>query len=160
MLLETLAGDSFKCSKDHQNFRNLWIIFFARQVETALFKWRPLRPKCLLVIFLLSSISMCKSNKWLSRFLTVSVALRLPDLIVGLENITSVLGKVSLIRVFCFRSLSKISLDVERVASFVPMWTMMCFAKDWMYMIIEIIHSSSREFPYSNVMLFRKIFLN
>ena len=23
MLLETLAGDSFKCSKDHQNFRNL-----------------------------------------------------------------------------------------------------------------------------------------
>ena len=110
--IETLVADSFKCSKDRQNFRNLWIIFFARRVEPALFKWRPLRPKCLLVMFLLSSISMFKSNKWPHRFLTVSAALPLSDLIVGVENVTSVSGKVSLIRVFSFRSVSKISLDI------------------------------------------------
>ena len=66
-------------------------------------------------------------------------------------------------RVFCVRSLTKISPHVERVASFVPMWTMMCFGffmKDWMYMKIEIIRSSSGEFPYSKVILFKKIFLN
>ena len=127
MLLEALAGDLFKCSKDHQNFRNLWIMFFTRRVELALFKWRLLRPECLLVMFLLSRIFILKSNKWSHRFLTVSAALPLSDLIVGVENVTSISGKVSLIRVFSFRSLSKISLDVERVASFVPMWTMMCF---------------------------------
>ena len=65
---------------------------------------------------------MFKSNKWLHRFLTVSAALPLSDLIVGVENVTSVSVKVSLIRVFSFKSLSKISLDVEWVASFVPMW--------------------------------------
>ena len=124
MLLETLAGDSFKCSKDHQNFHNLWIIFFARRVEPALFKWRPLRLRCLLVMFLLSSISMFKSNMWSHRFLTVSAALPLSDLTVGVENVTSVSGKVSLIRVFSFRSLSKISLDVERVSSF-------CLCRQW-----------------------------
>ena len=70
---------------------------------------------------------MFKSNKWSNRFLTVSAALLLSDLIVGVENVTSVSGKVSLIRVFSFKSLSKISLDVEWVASFVPMWIMMCF---------------------------------
>ena len=70
---------------------------------------------------------MFKSNKWSHRFLTVSVALPLSDLIDGVENVTFVSGKVSLIRAFSFRSLFKISLDVERVTSFVPMWTMMCF---------------------------------
>ena len=71
---------------------------------------------------------MFKSNKWPHRFLTVSAALPLSDLIDGVENVTSVSGKVSLIRVFSVKSLSKISLDVEWVASFVPMWIMMCFA--------------------------------
>ena len=70
---------------------------------------------------------MFKSNKWSHRFLTVSAALPLSDLIVGVENVTSVSGKVSLIRVFSFRSLSKIYQDVKRVASFIPMPTMMCF---------------------------------
>ena len=55
---------------------------------------------------------MFKSNKWLHRFLTVSVALSLSDLLDGVENVTSVSGKVSLIRVFSFRSASKISLDI------------------------------------------------
>ena len=93
-----------------------------------MFKLRPLRPKYLLAMFLLSSISVFKSDKWSHRFLTVSAALPLSDLIVGVENVTSVSGKVSLRRVFSFRSLSKISQDVERVALFVPMWTMMCSA--------------------------------
>ena len=51
-------------------------------------------------MFLLSSISMFKSNKWPHRFLTVRAALPLSDLIVGVENVTSVSGKVSLIRKF------------------------------------------------------------
>ena len=55
---------------------------------------------------------MFKSNKWPHRFLTVSAALPLSDLIVGVENVTSVSGKVSLIRVFSFRSVSKISLYI------------------------------------------------
>ena len=42
---------------------------------------------------------MFKSNKWSHKFLTVS-ALSLSDLIVGVENVTSVSGKVSLTRKF------------------------------------------------------------
>ena len=60
-------------------------------------------------------------------FLTVSAALPLSDRVVGVGNATSVSGKVSLIRVFSFKSLSETSLDVEWVASFIPMWIMMCF---------------------------------
>ena len=127
MLPETLAGDSFKYSKDHQNLCNLWIIFFARRVEPALFKWKLLRTKCLLVMFLFSSISTFEPNKWSHRFLTVSADLPLFHLRVGVENVTSVSSKVSWIRVLSFRSLSKISLDVERMASFVLMWAMVCF---------------------------------
>ena len=70
---------------------------------------------------------MFKPNKWSHRFLTVGAALRLSDLIVGVENVASVSGKASLIRVFGFRTLDKIFLDVERVASFVPMRIMVCF---------------------------------
>ena len=70
---------------------------------------------------------MFMSIKWSHRFLTVSAALPLSDLTDGVKNVTSVSSKVSLIRVFRFRSFSKFSLDVERVASFVLMWTMMCF---------------------------------
>ena len=36
-------------------------------------------------MFLLSNISMFKSNKWPHRFLTVSAALPLSDLIVGMK---------------------------------------------------------------------------
>ena len=43
-------------------------------------------------MFLLSSISMFKSNKWSHRFLIVSAALPLSDLIVGVENVTSASG--------------------------------------------------------------------
>ena len=64
-------------------------------------------------MFLLSSIPMFRSTKWSHRFLTVSAALLLSNLIVGVENISSVSGKVSLIRVFFFYCLSIVSLDVE-----------------------------------------------
>ena len=43
-------------------------------------------------MFLLSSISMFKSNKWSHRFLIVSAALPLSDLIVGVESVTSASG--------------------------------------------------------------------
>ena len=38
---------------------------------------------------------MFKSNNWSQRLLTVRAALRLSDLIVGVENVTSVSDKVS-----------------------------------------------------------------
>ena len=64
---------------------------------------------------------MFKSTKGSHKFLNVSAALPLSDLIiVGVENITTVSGNVTL-RVFSFRSLYKISLDVELEASFVTM---------------------------------------
>ena len=56
-------------------------------------------------MFLLSSISMFKSNKWPHRFLNVSAALPLSDLIVGVENVTSVSGKVSQVKSFQFQKL-------------------------------------------------------
>ena len=46
---------------------------------------------------------MFNSNKFLHRFLTVTAALPLSDHIVGVENVTFVLGKVSL-RVSSFGS--------------------------------------------------------
>ena len=70
---------------------------------------------------------MFRSNKWSHGFLIVSAALPASGLIVGIENVTSVSGKVFLIGVFSVRSLSKISLNVEQVVSFVPMWAMKCF---------------------------------
>ena len=101
---------------------------------------------------------MFKSTKWSHGVLTVTAAIPLADLIISVKNATSVSGKVSLIKPFSYRGLSKTSLDAERLALFVSMWTMIYFvffAKDWIYMIIEIIHSSSGEFPYSSVMLYR-----
>ena len=45
------------------------------------------------MIFLLSSISMFEPNICSHRFLTVSAALPLSDVIVNVENVTSVSGK-------------------------------------------------------------------
>ena len=56
---------------------------------------------------------MFKSAKWSHRFLTVSDALPLSD--GSDENVTSLLRKVSVIKVFIFRSLSKIPLDLGQV---------------------------------------------
>ena len=86
---------------------------FSRQVELALFHSRRLQPKCFLVTFLLPNISMFKSTKWSHKFLTVNAAISLSNLIFGAENVTHVSSNVSLIRVVSFRSLSKISLNVE-----------------------------------------------
>ena len=60
------------------------------------------------------------------------------------------------LRIFNLRSLSKIPLDVEQVASFVGVRIMMfrLFAKGWMYMMIEVIRSSSGEFYNSKVLMF------
>ena len=64
---------------------------------------------------------MFKSIKWAHKFLTVSATLPLSDLTVVVENVTPVSGNVYLIRLLSFRSSFKISRDIERVASFVPM---------------------------------------
>lgn len=61
---------------------------------------------------------MFKSTKWSYKCLTVSAAFPSYSLIVDVENVTPVSGNVSLIRLFSFRSLFKISRDIERVVSF------------------------------------------
>ena len=70
---------------------------------------------------------MFRSTKWSHGVLTVSAAIPLADLIISVKNVTSVSGKVSLIKPFSYGSLSKTSLDVERLALFVSMWTMIYF---------------------------------
>ena len=87
-------------------------------VKRLIKKRRALQLKSFTVMFLSSSISMFKSIKWSDKFPTVSAALPLSDLVVRVHNVTPVSGNVSLVRVFSFRSLSKISLDAEQVASF------------------------------------------
>ena len=87
-------------------------------VKRLIKKRRALQLKSFPVMFLSSSISMFKFNKWSDKFPTVSAALPLSDLVVRVHNVTPVSGNVSLVRVFSFRSLSKISLDAEQVASF------------------------------------------
>ena len=57
-------------------------------------------------------------RKWSHKFVAVSAALPLSDLIVGVENVTPDSGNTTLRRVFSLRNLSKISVDVELGASF------------------------------------------
>ena len=64
---------------------------------------------------------MFKATKWSHKVITVSAALPSSNFVVGVENATPVSWNLSLIRVFRFRVLSRISPDVEVVASFVPM---------------------------------------
>ena len=49
------------------------------------FKCKPFRLKCLLVIFLLSTMSIFNCSRWLVNWFTVSVAFPLSDRSVGIE---------------------------------------------------------------------------
>ena len=79
-LLKFLASQDFVDRLGFQNFRNLEIMFLVSKFEPDWFKCKPLRPKCLLVIFLLSRVSIFKFSRWLVNCLTVSAALPLSDL--------------------------------------------------------------------------------
>ena len=72
-------------------------------------------------MFILSSISMFKSNRWKHIFLTYSASLPLSGHIVGVEDATPVSDNVSLIKFLGLRSLSKLYLSI------VSMLMMICF---------------------------------
>ena len=117
-------------------FRNLEIMFFINKLEPDWFKWRPLRLKwrplrlkwrplrlkCLPVMFLLSRISIFRFIRWLVDCFTVSAALPLSDLTVGVEIVISASGNFSWMKNFNWSNLFKIYLDVNLTASLVSAW--------------------------------------
>ena len=103
----------------------------AKRRDHDLFKCKPFRLKCLLMIFLLSTMSIFNCSRWLVNWFTVSVAFPLSERSVGVEINTLQSGNFSCISDLKFRSLFNISLDVEWYASFVPAWTMMWLGFFW-----------------------------
>ena len=85
-----------------------------------MFKCNASRLKFLLVIFLLSTKSIFGCSRWLVSWFTVSVAFQLSDHSIGAEIYPLQAGNFSSISILKFRNLFIISLDVERVVSFVP----------------------------------------
>ena len=72
------------------------------------------------VMFLLSTTSILSCKRWFVNCLTVTFALALSDRIVGVENMVWHWEHFSLMKVFSFSSLFKISLEVQDSALFVP----------------------------------------
>ena len=102
-----------------QNFLIRSKKFIAKRRESDSFKCKPFRLKCLLMIFLLSTMSIFNCSRWLVNWFTVSVAFPLSERSVGVEINTLQSGNFSCISDLKFRSLFNISLDVEWYASFV-----------------------------------------
>ena len=69
-----------------------------------------------------STTSMLSCRRWLVNCLTVKFALALSDRIVGVEKMVWHWWHFSLMKVFSFSSLSKISLEVQDSALFAPTW--------------------------------------
>ena len=92
--------------------------FIAKRHEPDSFKYKPVRLKCLLMIFLLSTMSIFNCSRWLINWFTVSVAFSLSERNVGVEINTLQSGNFSCINDLKFRSLFNISLDGEWYASF------------------------------------------
>ena len=134
-LWQYLASEDFvdrlgllKCCKDFQNFRNVQIILLVNKLEPDWFEWRPLRLKCLPVMFLLSRISIFKFIRWLVNCLTaVSATLPLSGLSFGVEIVISASGNFTWMKDFNWSNLFKISLGVKLIASLVPAWTIKYF---------------------------------
>ena len=96
------------------------MIYLVNKLKPDWFKWRPLRLKCLPVMFLLSRASIFKFTRWLVNCLTVSAALPLSDLSVGVEIVIFASCNFSWMKDFNWSNLFKISLDVNLIASLVP----------------------------------------
>ena len=82
----------------------------------------PFLPTQRSVMLLLSTTSILSCKRWFVNCLTVKFALALSDSIVGVEKMVWHWGQFSLMKVFSFSSLSRISLEVQASASFVPTW--------------------------------------
>ena len=93
--------------------------FLASWLHPKTLRCKPLRLRCLPVIFLLSVmlISICK--RWFVKWETVRASFPLSVRMIDVDNQTSQSG-LSLAIDFKFKSLFKISLDVDDDALFVP----------------------------------------
>ena len=78
--------------------------------------------RCLPVIFLLSMMLIFSCKKWIVKWETIRASFPLSIRMVGVDNQTSQSGLISLPMDYKFKSLFKISLDVDDGASFVPTW--------------------------------------
>ena len=126
-----------------QNFLICSKKFIAKRREPDSFKCKPFRLKCLLMIFLLSTMSIFNCSRWLVNWFTVSVAFPLSERSVGVEINTLQSGNFSCISDLKFRSLFNISQDVEWCASFVSAWTMMWLGLFWSNRMIWWFKSSA-----------------
>ena len=98
--------------------------FFARRLVLVEFRCKPLLPRILALIFLLSIMSISSWRGWLVSWLTVNAAFPSSVRKVDVEITTLQLGRLSLIKDLSVRRLSNILHDVKYEASFVPVWIM------------------------------------
>ena len=121
-----LSYVSFKCSVDHQRFRNFCKKFNSSLFLPFLLRCRPFLPRCTSLMFTLSIKSTSNCPKSLLKLDKVRAALPLSVRIVGLETITLQVGNVFIMYCFSWSNSSRICLDVFETASFVPICSIMC----------------------------------
>ena len=97
-------------------------IFFASWLHPETFRCKPLRLRCLPVIFLLSMMLVFNCKRWFVKWETVRASFPLSVRMVGVDNQTSQSGLISLPMDFKFKNLFKIYLDLHDDASFVLIW--------------------------------------
>ena len=89
--------------------------FLARRLVPVGFRCKPLLPRFLALIFLLSIMSISSWRKWFVRWLTVNAAFPSSVRKVGVEITTLQLGSLSVIRDLSVTRLSNIFRDVKNV---------------------------------------------
>ena len=107
-----LSYVSFKCSVDHQRFRNFCKKFNSSLFLPFLLRCRPFLPRCTSLMFTLSIKSTSNCPKSLLKLDKVRAALPLSVQIVGLETITLQVGNVFIMHCFSWSNSSRICLDV------------------------------------------------
>ena len=112
-----------------QNFLIQFTKFLANWIVPEQFKWSPFLPIQRSVMFLLSTTSILSCKRWFVNCLTVKFALALSDRIAGVEKMVWHWGHFSLMKVFSFSNLSKISLEVQDSALFFPTVRLKGFAR-------------------------------
>ena len=123
--LQLLSYVPFKCSVDHQRFRNFCKKFNSSLFLTFLLRCRPFLPSCSL-LFTLSIKSASSCPKYLLKLDKVRTALVLSIRIVGLDTITLQGGHIFVMYCFSWINSSRICLDVFKTVSFVPICSLMC----------------------------------
>ena len=99
--------------------------FLARQLEPVGFRYKPLLPRYLALIFLLSIMYISSWRRWFVSWLPVNAAFPSSVRKVGVEKITLQLGSISVIKDLSVIRLFNIFRDVKQGASFAPAWIIM-----------------------------------